>query len=98
MLLRMIAVITVKVTPNTTLPGTNTLLNLVGGLATVVAIIALFGVIISAGVIAIGSHSSNGRLADRGRTGLIASVFAGVICGGAAALINFAVATGGKIH
>jgi hypothetical protein len=98
MIARMIAVTAVTVTPNTSLPGTHTLLNLIGGLATVVTITALAGVLISAGVMAIGHNSSNGRLADRGRTGLVASVFAAVICGAAAALINFAVATGGKVH
>lgn len=89
---------TVTVSPNMSLPGTHTLIGLIGGFATVVTFIALAGVLISAGVMAIGSHSSNGRLADRGRTGLIASVSAAVICGAAAALINFAVSTGGHVH
>ena len=89
---------TVTVTPNQSLPGTHTLLNLIGGLDTIVIFLAVAGVLISAGVMAVGSHSNNGRAADRGKTGLIASIAAAIIAGAVSAIINFFVSTGGKIH
>ena len=96
MISRIIA--TVTVTPNMSLPGSNTIVNLIGGLATWATFAALAGVLLSAAVMAIGAHSSNGRLSDRGKTGLITSIVAAIVAGGAAAIINFAVSTGGHIH
>jgi len=88
----------IKVKPTPSLPGTHTLMNLVSGLDYLVIAAAVAGALISAGVLAVGNHSSNGRLADRGKSGLIASIAAAVVAGAVAALINFAVSTGGKIH
>ena len=88
----------VTVTPNTSLPGSNAIMNLIGGLDYFVIALAVLGALLSAGAMAIGNHSSNGRLADRGKTGLITAIVVAVIAGSIAAIINFAVATGGKIH
>ncbi len=89
---------TVTVSPNTSLPGSTTIMSLIGGLDYFVIALAVLGALLSAGAMAIGNHSSNGRLADRGKTGLITAIVVAVIAGSIAAIINFAVATGGKIH
>jgi hypothetical protein len=72
--------------------------SLIDGLAYLVIGLAVLGLLVSAGALAFGTHSSNGRLADRGKTGLLISVVAAIVAGAAAAIINFAVSTGGKIH
>ena len=84
--------------PSIAIPGTNVLRGLLEGLSTVVLVIAGIGLLVSAGMMAIGSHSSNGRLADRGRSGVLASIIGAVIAGAALALVNFAWTLRGKIH
>ena len=80
------------------LPGATLLSGLATAAVGVVAVLAVIGMLISAATMAIGHHSSNGRLADRGRTGLIASILAGVVAGGVWAIINFAISAGSHIH
>ena len=80
------------------LPGATLLRGVATAGTGVVAVLAVLGLLISAAMMAIGHHSSNGRLADRGRTGLIASILAGVVSGGVWAIISFAVSAGGQIH
>lgn len=80
------------------IPGTNLLRGLLAGFATVVVILAVIGLLASAAAMAIGSHSSNGRLADAGRRGLVTCLVAGAVAGGADALIVFVWTLGGKIH
>ena len=80
------------------LPGSSLLRGIATAGTGVVAVLAVLGMLISAAMMAVGHHSSNGRLADRGRTGLIASILAGVVSGGVWAIISFAVSAGGHIH
>lgn len=89
---------TVNVTPNTSLPGTHALTSLVGGLLTIAMVVAVLGVILSAISMAVGHHSGNSRLGERGRTGLLVSFIAAIVLGGADALVNFALGVGGRIH
>ena len=80
------------------IPGTSLIQSLASGAVTIVLAICVLGLLISAGMMAVGHHSSNGRLADRGRTGVIASIIGAVVAGAAFALVTFAFASGGKIH
>ena len=81
-----------------TLPGSSLLRGLATDVMGVIAIVCVLGLLGSAGAMSIGHHSSNGRLADKGRTGVIWSIIGAVVCGGAWAIISFAFAAGGKIH
>ena len=81
-----------------TLPGTSLLRGLVTDVMGIGAVLCVLGLLISAGAMSIGHHSSNSRMADRGRSGVVWSVVGAVICGGAWAIISFAFAAGGKIH
>jgi hypothetical protein len=83
--------------PKLTLPGVSLLRSVATDGTGAVAVLAVIGCLISAAAMSIGHHSSNGRLADKGRTGLIASILAGVVAGGAWAIIAFAVSAGGKV-
>jgi len=97
-MIKFLASTNITVSPSPTLPGTNTLMSLINGLDYLVIGLAVLGVLLSAGALAVGNHSNNGRLADRGKTGLITSIAAALVAGAVAAIINFAVSTGGKIH
>lgn len=87
-----------SITPTASLPGSNLLHSLLGGIAFYGLLFSILALIISAIAMAIGGHSSNGRLADKGRSGLIASLIAAVVCGGAVALVNFAFSQGATIR
>jgi hypothetical protein len=82
----------------TPLPGSHELTSLLGGFLTVALVLCVFGIILSAVLMAIGHHSANSRAADRGRTGLIASLIGAVVCGAGVALINFAFSVGQGVH
>lgn len=98
-MVHLLSTVQIQLNPNSTsLPGTQTLVSLLGGLSFTIVVISVLGILLSAGAMAIGNHTTNGRLADRGKTGLVASLVAAALSGGAAAIINFAFATGGKIH
>ncbi|WP_307815859.1 DUF6112 family protein [Myceligenerans indicum] len=62
---------------------------MVGAMMTVCLICAVLGVIISAIVWALGSNSSNPRMAGRGKTGVLFPLAAAVICGASVAAVNF---------
>lgn len=87
-----------NITPSASLPGSNLLQSILGGVLFYGLLFSILGVIIAAIIMAVGGHSSNGRMADRGRSGLIASLIAALICGGGVALVNFAFAQGATIR
>lgn len=80
------------------LPGTSLLQGIATAAVIVVEIVAVLALLISAAAMALGHHINNSRVADKGRTGLIAALVAAVVAGAAWALVNFAFAAGGKIH
>ncbi|MHB1763263.1 MAG: DUF6112 family protein [Acidimicrobiales bacterium] len=80
------------------LPGQTLLTTIASDLMTFVLVLCLLGLLTSAGMIAIGHHSQNQRLADRGRSGAVAAVIGALVAGGAVAIINFAFTSGGNIH
>ena len=71
------------------LPGLGQLQKIVGSLITVAVIAAVAGVVISAGMWAIGNHSANPQIAGRGKSGVMVAAAAAVLAGGALAIVNF---------
>lgn len=70
------------VTPNgSTLPGTGTLVQMLGGLQLDAVLVAIAGVIIGAAVWALSSHSGQYQGVSRGRTAVLASALAAVVIG-----------------
>lgn len=87
---RLVGVAGVHITPNTAgLPGVAQLEQLVGTLVVFGVIASVAGAALSAVVMAVGHHTGNPQLASRGKTGILASVGAAVLCGGATALTDF---------
>lgn len=80
----------ITIEPNSTgLPGIGQLRKIVGASMTVGLILAVFALIISAVVWALGSNSSNPHLAGRGKLGVLVAVGAAIVTGAAVALVNF---------
>jgi hypothetical protein len=79
---------------NTGLPGITQLQNIVGAIMTVGLILSVLALIVSAVIWGFGSNSSNPHLASRGKTGVLVSCGAAILCGAAVALINFFWAVG----
>ena len=79
------------------LPGIEQLRTIVGAVMTVGLILAVLALIVSAVVWAYGSNSSNPHLSGRGKTGLLISCGAAVICGAAVALVNFGCDVGQQV-
>lgn len=80
----------VNIRPNTNgLPGVSALEHIVGALLTFGIIAAVAGIAISSATWAVGNHVSNPQVVSRGRAGVIASLAAAVLIGGAQVLVNF---------
>jgi hypothetical protein len=80
----------VNISPNDSgLPGISQLKTIVGAVMTVVLILSVLALIISAIIWGFGSNSSNPHLASRGKLGVIISCAAAVICGASVTLVNF---------
>ena len=90
--------IVIDIDPNSSgLPGIEQLRTIVGAVMTVGLILSVLALIISAIIWAYGSNSSNPHLAGRGKTGLLISCGAAVICGAAVALVNFGWSVGQQV-
>jgi hypothetical protein len=80
----------VQIAPNSTgLPGIATLRTMVGGAMTMGLVSSVLALVISAVVWGLGANSANPHLAGRGKTGVLASCAAAVLCGAAVSLVNF---------
>jgi hypothetical protein len=80
----------VSIAPNTTgLPGITELESIVGALLTVGLIASVAGLVLSAIVWAVASHSGNVHIVGRAKTGVVVSAVAAMLTGGAVALITF---------
>jgi hypothetical protein len=73
----------------TQLPGSATLQNLINGLAGWALIAALAGLVIGAGLWALGAHSQNYNQTSLGRRAVVASLGAALLIGAAPVLVNF---------
>ncbi len=79
------------------LPGMDLLKEMAGGLMFAALIFCGIALLASAIVWAIGSFGSNHHTASRGKTGVLVSVGAAVIVGGANALIGWGSGMGGRL-
>lgn len=80
------------------LPGSSTLLKLLGGLQFDAVLAAVAGVIIGAAVWAVSSHSNNYSGASRGRAAVIASGAAALLIGFGPALVQALFSMGQGAH
>jgi hypothetical protein len=86
------------IAPNRTgLPGTAEAAKIVGAMLTYGLIAAVAGIVIAASTWALGSHSSNPHLANRGKTGVLVSCLAALLIGGANLLVTFFANAGSTI-
>ncbi len=89
----------VTLAPNvTSLPGGDLLQQVTNGIAGWALMIALIGLIVGAGMWAIGSHSNNYQQSYSGRKAVIASGGAAVVIGAAPTLVNFFFHAGQGVH
>lgn len=70
------------------IPASDFITSLAGGLGWLAFIAAIAGIFISAGIWAIGAHSQNFSQTYNGKKGLLVSVLAAVFVGGGSALIG----------
>lgn len=71
------------------LPGGNVLQNLTNGIAGFALIFCLIGLVLSAGLWALGSNSNNIQQTFVGKRGLAVCAIGALLIGAAAAIINF---------
>lgn len=71
------------------LPGGNVLQNLTNGIAGFALIFCLIGLVLSAGLWALGSNSNNYQQTFVGKRGLAVCAIGALLIGAAAAIINF---------
>jgi len=80
----------IHIDPNSSgLPGIEQLRIIVGAVMTVGLVLSVLALIISAVVWGFGANSSNPHLASRGKTGVLVSCGAAILCGAAVTLVNF---------
>ena len=79
------------------LPGGNVLSSLTDGLAGFALVFCLIGLVVGAGMWALGSNSSNYNQTLVGKRAVVISAVAALLIGGAAAIINFAFDAGRTI-
>lgn len=80
------------------LPGSTALQSLISGLAFWALLAALGGLLISAAVWALSSHSGNYHHSALGRRGTVISAIAAFLVGAAPAIINFFENLGTTVH
>lgn len=86
-------------TPDPTgLPGSSALQSLISGMAFWALLASLAGLLISAAVWALSSHSGNYHHSALGRRGTVISAVAAFIVGAAPAIINFFENLGTTVH
>jgi MFS family permease len=91
----LLASASVHLSPGTSsLPGSAALQNLANGIAGWALMAALVGLVIGAGLWALGAHAQNYQQSFTGRRTVLASLAAALVIGAAPALINFFFATG----
>jgi hypothetical protein len=80
------------------LPGSATLQNLVNGLAGWALVAAMAGLVVGAGLWAIGAHAQNYNQTSIGRRAVLASIGAAILIGAAPVLVNFFFKAGVTAH
>jgi len=80
------------------LPGTATLQSLVNGLAWWALLAALVGLVVGAGMWALGAHSNNYQHTSSGRRAVLVSGAAALLIGAAPTILNFLFNAGKSFH
>lgn len=89
----------VQVTPNASLlPGSGVIQTLINGLAGFALMACALGLVIGAGMWALGANSQNYQQSYSGRRAVLVSLGAAVVIGGAKTLINFFFNQGSALH
>jgi hypothetical protein len=88
----------IAVDPNSNLPGTAQLSQLIGGLMTWVLLACVAAVLIGAATWGFGSRMGHYASAQHGRTMCFGGAVGALIAGAAVAVVNFAFAVGGTVH
>ena len=79
------------------LPGGATLQGLINGIAAFAGLACLAGLLIGAGLWAVGSHAQNYQQSSAGKKTVLTSFATALLVGGAVGIINFFLETGGGI-
>jgi len=79
------------------LPGGGTFQGLVNGIAAFAGLACLAGLLIGAGLWALGSHAQNYHQSSIGKKTVLTSFATALLVGGAVGIINFFLAAGGSI-
>jgi hypothetical protein len=87
----------VQVSPNQSLPGTQTLENAVGGLMTAALVVCVAAIVFGGGAWAFGERRANVTAAHLGRRLVEGGLLGGLLIGGAVALVNHAFGLGGGL-
>lgn len=80
----------ITIVPNNSLPGTAEFGRLLGGLVSVMQILAALGFVGSLGIWTVSHHGGSGRYVDVGRRGAVVSFIASVGIAATAAILTFA--------
>ena len=88
----------VTINPNSNLPGTAQLSQLLGGLMTWVLLACVAAVLIGAATWGLGARSGHLGSAQQGRTMVLGGAIGALIAGAAVALVNFAFGVGGTVR
>lgn len=88
----------IVVNPNSNLPGTAQLANLVGGLMTWVLLACVVAILAGAASWGFGNRFGNYGAASSGRVLVLGGTAGALIAGAAVALVNFAFGIGGTVH
>lgn len=88
----------ITVNPNSNLPGTPQLSQLIGGLMTWVLLACVAAVLIGAAAWGFGSRMGHYASAQHGRTMCLGGAVGALVAGAAVAIVNFAFGVGGTVH
>lgn len=88
----------VNVNPNSNLPGTPQLTQLIGGLMTWVLLACVAAVLMGAAAWGFGARSGHYASAQHGRMMCLGGAVGALVAGAAVAIVNFAFGVGGTVH
>ena len=92
------ALAAIDVNPNSNLPGTPQLSQLIGGLMTWVLLACIVAVLIGAATWGFGARMGHYGSAQQGKMMTLGGAVGAMIAGAAVAVVNFAFSVGGTVH
>ncbi len=94
---RLFATVSLPTGKTLTIPGLNTLAGLVSDVTTFGLVISLLGLVVSAARMGIGHHAGNPAEVTKGKHGVLASLLAAILLGGATTIIGVFAKVGGGL-